>query len=76
MTFDLNVTEQIEEPSNHEQLEKQDYSQLPDLSDSILSTDGKVKFCALFVKYCDVFALSDSDSESEVLLSLPLTVAS
>ena len=35
-TFELNVTEQIEEPSNYEQLEKQDYSQLPDLSDSIL----------------------------------------
>ena len=74
-TFELNVREQIEEPSKHEQLEKQDYSQLPDLSDSILSTDDKVKFRDLFVKYCDVFALSDSDSESKVLLSLRLTVA-
>ena len=74
-TFELNATEKIEEPSNYEQLEKHDYSQLPDLSDSILSTDDKVKFHDLFVKYCDVFALSDSDSESKVLLSLRLMVA-
>ena len=76
-TFELNATEKIEEPSNHEQLEKHDYSQLPDLSDSILSTDDKVKFRDLFVKYCDVFALSDSDSDSEskVLLLLRLMVA-
>ena len=60
-TFELNATEKIEEPSNYEQLEKHDYSQLPDLSDSILSTDDKVKFCDLFVKYRDVFALSDSE---------------
>ena len=60
-TFELNATEKIEEPSNHEQLEKHDYSQLPDLSDSILSTDDKVKFRDLFVKYRDVFALSDSE---------------
>ena len=56
-TFELNATEKIEEPSNYEQLEKHDYSQLPDLSDSILSTDDKVKFRDLFVKYRDVFAL-------------------
>ena len=60
-TFELNATEKIEEPSNYEQLEKHDYSQLPDLSDSILSTDDKVKFRDLFVKYRDVFALSDSE---------------
>ena len=60
-TFELNATEKIEEPSNYEQLEKHDYSQLPDLSDSILSTDDKVKFHDLFVKYRDVFALSDSE---------------
>ena len=60
-TFELNATEKIEEPSNYEQLEKHDYSQLPDLSDSILSTDDKVKFRHLFVKYRDVFALSDSE---------------
>ena len=34
---------------------------MPDLSDSILSTDDKVKFRDLFVKYRDVFALSDSE---------------
>ena len=56
-TFELNATEKIEEPSNHEQLEKHDYSQLPDLSDSILSPYDKVKFRDLFVKYC----LSDSE---------------
>ena len=33
---------------------------MPDLSESILSTDDKVKFRDLFVKYRDVFALSDS----------------
>ena len=60
-TFELNATEKIEEPSNYEQREKHDYSQLPDLSDSILSTDDKVKFRDLFVKYRDVFALSDSE---------------
>ena len=60
-TFELNATEKIEEPSNHEQLEKHDYSQLPDLSDSILLTDDKVEFRDLFVKYRDVFALSDSE---------------
>ena len=60
-TFELNATEQIEEPSNQEQLDKHDYSQLPDLSDSILSADDKVKFRDLFVKYRDVFSLPDSE---------------
>ena len=59
--FELNATEKIEETSNYEQLEKHAYSQLPDLSNSILSTDDKVKFHDLFVKYRDVFALSDSE---------------
>ena len=59
--FELNATEKIEETSNYEQLEKHAYSQLPDLSNSILSTDDKVKFRDLFVKYRDVFALSDSE---------------
>ena len=59
--FELNATEKIEETSNYEQLEKHAYSQLPDLSNSILSTDEKVKFRDLFVKYRDVFALSDSE---------------
>ena len=35
------------------------YSDLPDLSDSILSDGDKVKFDNLFQKYCDVFAFSD-----------------
>ena len=60
-TFELNATEKIEEPSNDEQPEKNDSSQLPDLSDSIWSTDDKVKFRDLFLKYRDVFALTDSE---------------
>lgn len=67
-TFELNATDRIEEPSNsnrflssnREQVEKRDYSRLPDLSESILSADEKVKFRNLFEKYRDVFALSDA----------------
>ena len=36
-----------------------DYSDLPDLSDSVLSDGDKVKFENLFQKYRDVFAFSD-----------------
>ena len=65
----LSRSEGIEEPCNsnrshsssHDQLEKQDYSELPNLSDSILSGNDKVKFPDLFEKYRAVVALSNAE---------------
>ena len=34
-------------------------SDLPDLSDSVLNGDDRIKFCELFRCYCDVFAFAD-----------------
>ena len=65
----MSRSERIEEPCNsnrshsssHDQLEKHDYSELPNLSDSILTADDKVKFRDLFEKYRAVFALSNAE---------------
>ena len=47
--------------SSHDQLEKHDYSELPNLSDSILSANDEVKFHYLFEKHRAVFALSNAE---------------
>lgn len=42
--------------SRESQFEQRDYSQLPELSDSVLSDSDRVKFQTLFKKFRDVFA--------------------
>ena len=42
--------------SSDDRQQPKDYSEFPDLSNSILNDDEKVKFKNLFNKYCNVFA--------------------
>ena len=62
-TFELNATEQVGEPSSPKatdrQVEQNDYSELPDLLDSPVSDDDRIKFQNLFKKYRNVFAFPD-----------------
>ncbi|PFX16680.1 Retrovirus-related Pol polyprotein [Stylophora pistillata] len=64
-TSELNASEKLREShcslNSDNQPKECDYSQLPDLSDSILSADDKIKFRDLFKKYRDVFAFSDAE---------------
>ena len=59
-TFELNSIEHSNSSPSPTVVEShRDYSDLPDLSDSVLSDGDKVKFKDLFRKYRDVFAFSD-----------------
>ena len=59
-TFELNSMEYSNSsPSSTDADSHHDYSDLPDLSDSVLSHGDKIKFKDLFRKYRDVFAFSD-----------------
>ena len=64
-TFQLNETALQDKSSGHDnmkgKLPQQDYADLPDLSDSVLSDCDKVKFRDLFNRYRDVFAFSDDE---------------
>ncbi|PFX20894.1 Retrovirus-related Pol polyprotein from transposon 17.6 [Stylophora pistillata] len=61
-TFKLNESEKLREShcslNSDDEPKECDYSQLPDLPDSILSADDKIRFRDLFSKYRDVFAFS------------------
>lgn len=59
-TFELNSTQHSKTPPSQTTKNSQhNYSDLPDLSDSVLSDGDKVKFRNLFHEYHDVFAFSD-----------------
>ena len=59
-TFELNsMKHSNSSPSSTDADSQHDYSDLPDLSDSVLSDGDKIKFKDLFRKYRDVFAFSD-----------------
>ena len=59
-TFELNSMEHSKTPPSQTINDSQhNYSNLPDLSDSVLSDGDKVKFRNLFHEYHDVFAFSD-----------------
>ena len=59
-TFELNAsTPSGTSPSSTTAEQQRDYSDLPDLSDSVLGDDDKIKFKELFNKYRDIFAFSD-----------------
>ncbi|PFX19219.1 hypothetical protein AWC38_SpisGene16384 [Stylophora pistillata] len=64
-TFELNAREKLREShcslNSDDEPRGCDYSQLPDLSDSVLSADDKIKFRDLLSKYRDVFAFSDAE---------------
>ena len=59
-TFEITASDPIRNPSLpdscSDQFEQCDYSELPDLSDSVLSDGDRIKFRNLFKKYRDVFA--------------------
>ena len=59
-TFEITASDPIGNPSLpdscSDQFEQCDYSELPDLSDSVLSDGDRIKFRNLFKKYRDVFA--------------------
>ena len=63
--FEVDASEQIGKTPPpgfaDNQFDQRDYSKLPDLSDSVVSDDDKIKFENLFRKYRDVFALSDAE---------------
>ena len=63
-TFELNefpqeVLSAMSEGQMKNQLPHHDYSDLPDLSDSVLNDDDRIKFRDLFRCYRDVFAFAD-----------------
>ena len=59
-TFEIAASDPIRNPSSpdscSDQFEQCDYSELPDLSESVLSDGDRIKFRNLFKKYRDVFA--------------------
>ena len=59
-TFEITASDPIGNPSLPDsrsvQFEQCDYSELPDLSDGVLSDGDRIKFRNLFKKYRDVFA--------------------
>ena len=59
-TFEITASDPIGNPSLpdscSDQFEQCDYSELPDLSESVLSDGDRIKFRNLFKKYRDVFA--------------------
>ena len=59
-TFEITASDPKRNPSLpdscSDQFEQCDYSELPDLSDSVLSDGDRIKFRNLFKKYRDVFA--------------------
>ena len=64
VSFELNEFPQealsaMSEGQIKNELPHHDYSDLPDLSDSILNDDDRIKFRELFRRYRDVFALAD-----------------
>ena len=60
-TFQLNDSVQLTCSTDNGELQspQNDYSNLPDLADSVLNEDGRVKFQNLFRKHRHVFAFSD-----------------
>lgn len=54
--------------SRESQFEQRDYSQLPDLSDSVLSDSDRVTFQTLFKKFRDVFAFPGDQLASRTSL--------
>ena len=57
--FPQEVLSAMSEGQTKNELPHHDYSNLPDLSDSILNNDDRIKFRELFRRYRDVFAFAD-----------------
>ena len=57
--FPQEVLSAMSEGQTKNELPHHDYSDLPDLSESILNNDDRIKFRELFRRYRDVFAFAD-----------------
>ena len=57
--FPREILSAMFEGQTKNELPRHDYSDLPDLSDSILNDDDRIKFRELFRCYRDVFAFTD-----------------
>lgn len=68
-TFELKDNSEAKEPDNSFK-EGRDYSQLPDLSDSVLKENEKEPFMELFRKYSDLFPTSKLDLGRTSLVSI------